>query len=162
MTSVKSITGSGKDWTVAQGKRSRASPDKTHGAPSKQKKLSDYWLGPAIENRFSTLENEGEKNPDEEMSSDVSDNVNKKNIENPGHEPRPPPVFIYNVERLEPLKTLLQELTNGDFSMKILSGNQVRVQLMTADSYRCVLSNCEGRTTKVEKRDPSVPAMSEI
>lgn len=92
---------SGSQWQQATGKRHRSSPLRKGEKPSKQTKLGDYWLGVPTANKFNDLEVEETtgKSPDGESLTGSKSS-----------EPRPPPIFVYNVEQIQPLTTLLNEI----------------------------------------------------
>ena len=60
----------------------------------------------------------------------------KKQITN---HPKPPPIFVAGVHNIKPLKELLVTVSGNDFKLKVLNGNQVKVQPKSADKYRTII-----------------------
>lgn len=125
-------------WTAAQatGKR-KISPGRRR--PIKQKKLSDYWLGVPVTNRYDHLcdESTSGQNSNEQINENQQNQQNQKNVEPP--KPRPPPIFVYNVEQVNPLITLLNEMAPKKYTLRVLANNQVKIQLETIEAYKAVL-----------------------
>jgi hypothetical protein len=43
---------------------------------------------------------------------------------------------VSGVQNIQPLKELLVAVTGDDFELKVLTGNQVKIQPKTADKYK--------------------------
>lgn len=107
------------NWTTVQSsKRGRSSPSNIQ-SNAKQKKLDSYWLS---SNRFSPL-------------ADLNTDKNTKSNSLEPVVPKPPPIFVSGVANIQPLKMLLNEIAPGEFVLKILAKNEVKIQLKTAENY---------------------------
>jgi hypothetical protein len=107
-------------------KRPRDIPE-THTQNIKQIKLHDYWLNPPppqTTNRFDALT--------EDDQDEGREKANNKS-------PKPPPIFVAGVHNIKPLKELLVTVSADDFELKVLNGNQVKVQPKSADKYRTII-----------------------
>ena len=90
-------------------------------------KPNDYWLNPpspVLTNKFASLsevcsEAEGEKTP--------------------RRPPKAPPIFVSGVQNIQPLKELLVTVTENDFELKILNGDQVKIQPPSTDKYHTII-----------------------
>jgi hypothetical protein len=49
-----------------------------------------------------------------------------------------PPIFVAGVQNIQPLKELLVSVTGDDFELKVLKGNQVKIQPKSADKYKTI------------------------
>uniref|UniRef100_A0A1B0CQQ0 Nucleic-acid-binding protein from transposon x-element n=1 Tax=Lutzomyia longipalpis TaxID=7200 RepID=A0A1B0CQQ0_LUTLO len=107
----------GAQWQVATGKRKGPSPSNRR-PPLKQPKIINWLGGVSTANRFNEL--------DEENTSDNNTNGEQStSAECPKREPRPPPIFIYKVEQIEPLTKLLNELAPNLYTVKVLGNSQM-------------------------------------
>jgi hypothetical protein len=107
-------------------KRPRDIPE-THIQNIKQIKLHDYWLNPPppqSTNRFDALTEDGQ--------DEGGEKANNKS-------PKPPPICVAGVHNIKPLKELLVTVSGDDFELKVLNGNQVKVQPKSADKYRTII-----------------------
>ena len=97
-------------------KRSRDSPGKTKSG-SKQSKLQHYWLNkpPESANRFSILDT------DNELSNE--DDCQEEEVLKTQNDPKPPPIYVFKVEFIQPLKYLLKKIAADNYELKILLGN---------------------------------------
>uniref|UniRef100_A0A1B0DEN7 Pre-C2HC domain-containing protein n=1 Tax=Phlebotomus papatasi TaxID=29031 RepID=A0A1B0DEN7_PHLPP len=138
-TSGETLDSPGK-W-ITTGNKRRTSPPRRNEQPSKQTKLSDYWLDVPTINRYSDLEvsDTSERAPDE------SSNEREKSIK----QPRPPPIFIYNVKDVQPLMTLLNEMAPKSYTLRALVNNQIKLQLQTIDLYRSVIKVLQEKGTQL-------------
>ena len=50
-----------------------------------------------------------------------------------------PPIFVAGVQNIHPLKELLVSVTGDDFELKVLKGNQVKIQPQSADKYKTII-----------------------
>uniref|UniRef100_A0A1B0GM38 Pre-C2HC domain-containing protein n=1 Tax=Phlebotomus papatasi TaxID=29031 RepID=A0A1B0GM38_PHLPP len=132
-------------WITPTNKRTRTSPSRKNEQPfSKQSKISDYWLGVPMKNRFSDLE---VSDTSERAPSDLD--AQQREREESMKQPRPPPIFIYNVEDVQPLMTLLNEMAPKNYTLRALANNQVKLQLMTIDLYRSVIKVLQDKGTQL-------------
>jgi hypothetical protein len=93
----------------------------------KQIKLNDYWLKsqfPQTTNRFDALT--------DEMSEEGEVKTTRTT-------PKAPPICVSGVQNIQPLKELLVAVTGDDFELKVLTGNQVKIQPKTADKYKTII-----------------------
>lgn len=115
-------------------KRKRTSPEQKP-AP-KQIKLKESWLNPVQNaNRFSSLATEDE-------------NVEKQEEESMPKKIKPPPIFVAGVKEMKPLNMLLTEICKADYSVKILSNYEVKIQTTEPDDYRTMVSKLSERNTE--------------
>lgn len=117
-------------WSVVKNKR-KHSPFKKQSV-QKQQKLTNYWLGAdETQNRFNALET------DEEVTPPVVVVV-----------PKPPPIFIDCVEKIVPLRQLLNEIAKDSHEMKAMGNNRIRVQPKTAENYSKIVKALEEKKTQ--------------
>ena len=118
-------------------KRNRDSPEKIPKA-KKQTTMLNYWLGhpqtqPNLsENRFSILDTD-----DIEESSEPIQKLQK-----------PPPIFIDGVSVIQPLYEMLNEIAKDAYDIRIVSSNQVKIQVKTAEIYKIVVKELESKDTQ--------------
>lgn len=121
-----------QDWTLVQNrKRLRNSPDATIRA-QKQSKLN-YWLAAPTRtsNSFSELANDP-------ITTEMQ---TPKPI-------KPPPIFVDKVSNIQPLTKMLEDITQGDFEIKILPSERVKVQTKSAEAYTTVYKELKKRSTE--------------
>jgi len=100
----------------------------THTQNDKQIKLHNYWLNPPppqTTNRFDAL-----------TEDDQDEGGGKATTKSP----KTPPIFIARVHNIKPLNKLLVAVSGDDFELKLLNGNQVKVQPKSADKYRTIIN----------------------
>lgn len=116
-------------WITVGNKKRLRSPEENK--PRKQTKMSDYWLQKPIEtsNRFDNL------NVEEESSQT---NVERK----------PPPVTIYKVGIIEHIHKLLQDITKGQYEIKTVAYETVKVQVHDAESFGKLIKELDSRNTE--------------
>jgi len=122
-------------------KRPRDIPE-THIQNNKQIKLNDYWLNPPpsqTTNRFDAL-NEDDQDEGGEKATTKS--------------PKPPPIFIAGVHNIKTLKELLVAVSGDDFELKVLNGNEVKVQPKSADKYRTIINALIEKHTEFHTYQP--------
>jgi hypothetical protein len=111
---------------VAYKKRPRDNPE-NFTQHTKQITLNDYLLNqpfPLNTNRFDALT---EDDKEEEGAQ------TKRNIY------RPPPIFVSGVQNIQPLKELLVAAMGDDFELKVLNGNQVKIQHKSSDKFTKII-----------------------
>lgn len=116
-------------WQTVSTKR-KGSPLKTSSV-GKQTKLTSYWLGPpaVTANQFDVL----------------SDEV----VEPPAIvEPKPPPIFINDVDNIAPLQALLLSVAPEGYNMKIINSNSVKIISKSKDSYTAIIKSLTEKSTK--------------
>jgi hypothetical protein len=111
-------------WTKVSHKRGRPTQEE---APRQAKliKESDHWLNqtPACNHYSALLEDESE---DQQQTTD------------PRNTPKPPPIYVSDVTAIPPLVQLLEQIAKLQYEIKALTGNQVKVQTKTSESYRTI------------------------
>jgi hypothetical protein len=114
-------------WQKAEYKKRPRNIPETHTQNIKQFKLQDYWLNPPppeTTNRFDALT--------EDDQDEGGETTNNKS-------PKPPPIFVARVHNIKPLKLLFVTVSGDDFKLKVLNGNQVKVQPKSAGKYRTII-----------------------
>lgn len=125
---------------VHYGKRQRSSPGAVM-RNQKQTKLN-YWLAtPAVptSNSFTGL--------DELEQADKPETQTPKPI-------RPPPLFIDGVKNIQPLLKLLEEIAKGEYEIKVLRGDKVKIQSKSADSYSTIYKELKAKDTEFYSYQP--------
>lgn len=123
-----------QNWKDVQyRKRQRSSPE----LPSrrlKQTKLN-YWLAAPIptSNRF------------EEIGLEDQQNTEGNHVPKPI---KPPPMFIDKVSNIKPLSEMLENTVRGDYEIRILSGERVKVQAKSDKSYSIIYKELKKRNTE--------------
>lgn len=124
-------------------KRVRDSPGKNNNNTTKQPTLNDYWLSnPQSSNRFSILD------PGEDTEADEGNNSGTNSQSQPTTEPKPPPIYVSKVENIQPLRDLLEQITPNHYELKILHGDEVKIQSYDIDSFRLVTKALEEKNTE--------------
>jgi len=122
-------------------KRPSDNPD-TRTQNVKQIKLNDYWLNPPLPqttNRFDALMDE----TNEEGEVETTRNT-----------PKAPPIFVSGVQNIQPLKELLVAVAGDDFELKVLTGNQVKIQPKAADKYKAIIQALAEKHTEFHTYQP--------
>ena len=112
-------------------KRARDSPSKSSKA-KKQTTRSNYWLAnknknvleSSNSNRFSALDT----NDDDENDKEPEIKIQKS-----------PPIFVDGVSNIQPLYEMLNISAKNSYDIKIVSSNQVKIQLKTPEVYSIVV-----------------------
>lgn len=125
-------------------KRTRTSPEAASAKhPKKQATIPNYWLNNPVptKNSYQPLSqnedetNENETNEDKEMSNTL--NLIKS-----------PPIFVSGVENITPLKKLLDQVAPDNYTIKILSDNQVKIQPMCTEKYLPIMQALKEKQTQ--------------
>lgn len=120
------------NWKLVKNKkRLRNSPDIAKNL--KQVKLSNYWLNspPTTSNRYESLINE-ETDPATAKEKDS----------------KPPPIFVFEVKNINPLRKLLEEIAKNQYDLKILHGDEVRIQPKTTEKYTTIVKALREKDTE--------------
>lgn len=131
-----------QEWKqVNYGKRQRSSPEATL-RNHKQTKLN-YWLATSAatptSNRFKELE-----------TLEHNDNSDK-----PAPKPaRPPPLFIDGVGNIQPLLKMLEESAHGEYEVKVLRDERVKIQSKSAESYSIIYKELKKKNTEFYTYQP--------
>jgi len=131
---VVKIPAHGDSWTeVLRKKKPRDSPE-TSTKISKQSKLSSYWLSAPVHtsNMFEALD------PEEHTNTDPP--VDKL--------PKPPPIYVDRVVNMQPLTELLNETVKGDFEIKVLRADEVKIQPKSAQAYSIIVRELKNKGTE--------------
>jgi len=68
------------------------------------------------------------------------DETNKEGeVETTRNTPKAPTIFVSGVQNIQPFKELLVAVTGDDFELKVLTGNQVKIQPKVADKYKAII-----------------------
>uniref|UniRef100_A0A6M2DQ16 Putative nucleic-acid-binding protein from transposon x-element n=1 Tax=Xenopsylla cheopis TaxID=163159 RepID=A0A6M2DQ16_XENCH len=126
------------NWTVVQN-RKRSALNNT--SPSrKQQVKSNYWLSKPIElsNKFQNLTNLNNTIPQETLNPQptIAKIIN------------PPPIFIANVENINPLTAVLKEISRDKFTLKSLKNNEVKLQAADKESYISIIKALKEKDTE--------------
>ncbi|GAB0086549.1 hypothetical protein DMENIID0001_006350 [Sergentomyia squamirostris] len=131
------------EWIRPNNKRKGTSPG-LNNRMTKQSKITN-WLGVPTTNRF------GDLPVDDNPSSMVNDDNtgDSSTGRDQPRQPPPPPIFVHNVEQIQPLYTLLDEMAPNGYILKPFVNNQVKIQLKTIDLYRSVLKALQEKGTQL-------------
>lgn len=125
---------------VHYGKRLRSSPDAIMRS-QKQTKLN-YWLAAPVvptSNSFTAL--------------DGIEQADKPEIQAP-KSIRPPPMFIDGVKNIQPLQKLLEDVAKGEYEIKVLRNDRVKIQSKTAESYSTIYKELKAKDTEFFSYQP--------
>ncbi|CAG5056334.1 unnamed protein product [Parnassius apollo] len=113
------------------GKRQRSSPDAVM-RNQKQAKVN-YWLAtPAVP---------------------TSNQADKPEIQTLKPK-RSPPLFIDGVKNIKPLMKLLEDVTKGEYEIKVLRGDRVKIQPKSAESYSTIYKQLKAKDTEFYSYQP--------
>jgi hypothetical protein len=102
------------NWTKTSYKRRRSTQEGTE-REAKHAKESEHWLNQtSTSNRYTALL--------EEESED------KQQKAGPENTPKPPPIYITDVQNISPLIQLLDQMSKQHYEIKALADNQVKFQ----------------------------------
>ncbi|GAB0089054.1 hypothetical protein DMENIID0001_035330 [Sergentomyia squamirostris] len=103
---------------------------------AKQTKLDEFFKGINTQNRYSPLPVEtnddtavNNDNKDDTPNSPQTNNEHLNGLSSEKRQSKPPPIFVYNVEQVQPLMALLNEVAPNKYTWKSLGGDQVKIQL---------------------------------
>jgi hypothetical protein len=105
-------------------------------------KPNDYGLNqplPVLTNKYASL------------SEDCSEAEGEKTPRRP---PKAPPIFVSGVQNIQPLKDLLVTVTENDFQLKILNGDQVKIQPTSTAKYHTIIKALTEKHTEFHKYQP--------
>ena len=142
---------------LKSGKRDRMSPIKKARKDKRQKTIDTYWLK-SQSNRFQALssssDDEEECENDNHIEKEPGGLQNKKDSNSPNNkesrktEPKPPPIYIQNVETISPLKSEISKIAQNMFEFKILNNGEVKVQLQNSVHYRETVKMLKSKNTE--------------
>jgi ABC-type phosphonate transport system ATPase subunit len=98
--------------------------------------LNDYWLNqppPSNTNKFAVLMD-----------------VGTEEVEIPTQRitPRAPSIFVAGVQNIQQLNELLVTTAGNDFELKVLQGNQVKIQPRSPDKYTTLIKSLAEKRTE--------------
>lgn len=116
-------------WKIVSNKR-KGSPIKKNSS-NKQTKITNYWLGPpaSTSNQFDSLD-----------ETEIEPNV--------AHEPKPPPIFVNDVENIAPLHVLLQSIASDGYDLKVINSNNVKIMANSKVLYSAIIDALTEKQTK--------------
>ncbi|CAH2083988.1 unnamed protein product [Euphydryas editha] len=127
-----SLTEQAKWQEVNHRKRMRGSPENTN---RNQKTKPNYWLAPPIPtfNSFSELENTDQPKMAESETVIIT---------------KPPPFFIDKVSNIQPLTEMLEKVARGNYEIKILQNERVKIQAKAHEAYSAIYKELKCRDTE--------------
>lgn len=127
---VDSDNAPGETWVEVPGRKRPRSPDEP--SSQKQTKLNSYWLSAPIttSNQFSSLD----------VSNDTPETAQKPI--------KPPPLFVDKVSNIQPLYNMLNDTVTDQYEIKILRGEQVKIQPKTTEAYTKIYKELQKRETE--------------
>lgn len=117
-------------------KRNRSSPGLQHTNKPKQSKLNEYWLQSTSKSNISSNRFE------------ILANTNEEEETNTIEVPKPPPIYVSKVENIQPLNALLQQLAQDEYELKILNGEEVKIQAKDESTYSSITKALLERNTE--------------
>ena len=90
-------------------------------------------------------------NKNSEQSS-TSTNTNEKPIKT---NPKPPPIFVEQVELITPLTTSLDEVANSSYQHKILKNNEVKIQPSNSATFSFIVDMLKSKKSHFFTFKPS-------
>lgn len=122
--------------TVTDKKRLRNSPQII--GRLKQAKVSEYWLSAPVttNNRFDALSDTEHETVRQEKSI------------------KPPPIFVDKVSNIQPLIKFLNDVVKDCYEIKILKGEQVKIQPKTIENYTTIVKELKLKNTKFHTYKP--------
>lgn len=134
------------NWSVVPNRKRRLWTDLQNVITLKrQASNTDYWLNnPTTNNKFATLTDTNMTESDI-IDIDVDENKStEKNI----NAPKSPPIFVCGVEYISPLKVLLDQIAKEQYTLKVLSNKQIKIQPENTDKYLIITTELEKRGTQ--------------
>lgn len=125
-------------WQIVKNNKKRqrenSSPENTL-KNTKQTKIVDYWLNKpaATSNQYEALNSD-----QQQLDNDQENNQT----------PKPPPIFVSSVKYIVPLTTLLKEIVDDNFELKILRNDEVKVQAKNTESYSAIIKALKDKNTE--------------
>lgn len=131
-------TGKQSEWqeVKSKNKRPRSSPeDNNMRRNSKQTRIADYWLDAPVNiaNKYKYLDNQ---ESEESESIDTAKPV------------KAPPIFISGVNNISPLMNMLNLTAKDNFTIKVQSQEQVKVQAKTIEAYDVIIKSLKEKNTE--------------
>lgn len=114
-------------WKLVSVKR-KGSPIQNK-VTGKQTKLTSYWLGPT---------------PTHNQFNELADNIEPETLA----EPKPPPIFVNEVDNIIPLQALLRCVAPDAHSIKIINSNHVKITSDSKEVYSAIVKALTEKSTK--------------
>ena len=119
-------------------KRNKNSPETNNRLKKRQTLVKDYWLGTLIntKNTFQVLdETEKSQQSAEETSARIKTFMS-------------PPIYISGVNNIRPLKDLLDEIAKDQYTIKVLTNNEVKIQSLTTEKFLPICTELKENNTQ--------------
>lgn len=133
---LEQATNDNSNWTQVKNKkkRNRDSPNLSHSqARAKQNLTDSYWLARETSNRFEALSNAEET----------------QTITEPIEQPcKPPPIFLDKVENIQPLFSLLNQHVEGQYDIKTISNNVIKIIPKSIECYKTIVTELDKKKTE--------------
>ena len=126
-----------ENWNPVYSQRSRSSPDQILNIKKRQIHIKDYWLNKPIDtqNQFTPLQVDGEK--EDGNKDDLKVSTQKS-----------PPIFVSGVEDIGPLKSLLDNIAENNYTLKTLSNNEVKILPNSSEKYLPIVEELKKKNTQ--------------
>lgn len=122
-------------WKDASKRKRLCNSPETQTRNQKQTKLNTYWLSAPVQtsNRFAALEKEDQQT---ELIS-------------PGEKtPKPSPIYVDRVSNIQPLTGLLNDSVEGEYEIKILKDEEVKILFKTTQAYSTIIKKLQKKGTE--------------
>ena len=141
-----SVIENSKPRLESNSKRKSSPPIKTvNASKSKKQKTLKSWLSapdkPESSNRFDLFSS------DDSDCEDV-DSVPKPNPPNVSKQPKPPPIYLQDVEYISTLTSGLDQVAEGMYQLKILNNNEVKIQSTESENYSSIIKLLDEKNTR--------------
>lgn len=133
LASSASLPQPDKNWKTVSNKNKRKGSPIKKTSTGKQSKITNYWLGPSTptltSNQYESLEED------------------EATVQAPS-EPRPPPIFVNDVENIAPLQKLLLLVAPEGYAMKIINTTNVKIMAKSKEFYSAIINALSEKSTK--------------
>ena len=125
-------------WTLVDNrKRSRDSPTENNSSKKSRQTSLNYWLGTPVptSNSFDILGKETQP------AINTTEEPTEEKIQ------KSPPIFVSGVENIIPLKNLLDNFANDQYSIKVINNNEIKIQPNHPEIYPKIVEQLKNRGT---------------
>lgn len=144
-------------------KRARNSPNKSGIVPNISKKLktkanqqtlTSYWLSKDVTNTHDRQDEHVTSNRFEALSIDETDETSKNSetelekVPIKKYVPKPPPIYVQNVQCINILTKALNAIPNCTYVMKALNNNEIKIQPAESVHYTAIIKLLKGKDTQ--------------
>ena len=132
-------------WNQINKKRNRSSPNENISIKKRQTSIKDYWLEDPIStsNVFKVLENK------QQMDEAVNENNTEiENVQKKFKSQKSPPIFVSGVGNICPLKALLDNIVKNEYTLKVLSNNEIKIQPHSSEKYLPIVEELKKKNTE--------------